>query len=207
MKRTILVMMLFIAVSSSVSAQFLIGPKVGLNRTKEYYGRKILDEDVDFRTGLNAGIFGKYVLSELFDVQAELLYSQQGYKSNVPLTDIGGNAIVGGYKALSHYLTVPVLLKYYPFTRIYLEAGPQVGFCLDYKYSSGHKEYDKALKAQDTDYNTVDFSLTGGLGFYNGYGLSVNARYIHGFTKTRPQYLDGKNRVIQFSLAYDLWRF
>ncbi|MDR1097247.1 MAG: PorT family protein [Tannerella sp.] len=205
MKRTMLVMMVFIAAFSNVSAQFTAGAKVGLNRTKEYYGRKIMDEDIDFRTGLNAGIYGKYGLSDRFDVQAELLYSQQGYKSSVPLTDVGGTAIVGGYKALSHYLNVPVLLKYYPFNRIYIEAGPQVGFCLGYTYSSGHKEYDEALKTLDTDYNTVDFSLAGGIGLYIGYGLSFNARYIHGFTKTVPHYQDGKNRTIQFSLAYDLW--
>ena len=118
MKKTMLVIMLFVAVFGRVSAQLTIGPKAGLNISKEYYGIKGVDEDVDFRTGLNAGVFGRYEISDKFDIQAELLYSQQGYKSTVPLADIGGITLTEGYKSLSHYLNVPVLLKYYPFNRV-----------------------------------------------------------------------------------------
>ena len=59
MKKTALVIALFIVVSN-VSAQFTIGPKVGLNLSKEYLGIKAFDEDTDFKSGLNAGVFGKY---------------------------------------------------------------------------------------------------------------------------------------------------
>lgn len=80
MKKTFLMIALLIIVLNNLSAQFIIGPKVGLNVSKEYYGIKAIDEEIDFRTGLNAGVFGKYKINDILDIQAELLYSQQGHK-------------------------------------------------------------------------------------------------------------------------------
>ena len=206
MKRIILTIALFIIIINIASAQLTIGPKIGLNMSKEYSGIKLYglsyDENVDFKAGLNIGAFGKYEINDKFDIQAELLYSQQGFKHNVPLADYGGNVIKDGYKFSSHYFNIPLVIKYYPFERIYLEAGPQAGFCLNSKLSP--KEYAEGIL--DMDYNTIDFSLVGGIGLDIGYGLSVNARYNHGFTYTL-QDSKWKNRVIQISLAYNLWNF
>ena len=198
MKKTAFIIALFIVAINSASAQFTIGPKVGLNISKEYFGKEPIDEDVAFITGLNAGMFGRYEISNRFGIQTELLYSQQGYKYNIPLMDYGGKTILDGYKRLSHYLNIPVLLKYYPLKRVYIEAGPQIGFHLNSKLSPEELE-----DIDELGYNTVDFSLAGGIGVNIGYGLSVNARYNHGFTKTLKG-SDWKNRVIQISLAYDL---
>ncbi len=206
MKKAFLIIALLVIVLNSISAQFVVGPKVGLNISKEHFGKKAFDEDVDFRTGLNAGVFGRYEINNIFDVQAELLYSQQGFKRDVPLINYNGIAITEGYKTLSHYLNVPVLLKYYPIKLLYIEAGPQIGFCLNSKLSWENKEIDEELNNLKLDYNTVDFSLVGGIGVHVGYGLTANVRYSHGFTKTLSD-SDWKNRVIQFSLAYDLWSF
>lgn len=201
MKKTIFIIAFF-AIISNVSAQFTIGPKVGLNVSKEHYGEEHIDEDIDFRTGLNAGVFGRYEINNRFNLQAELLYSQQGYKIDIPIVDYGGMEILDKCKIMSHYLNIPVLLKYYPIKNLFIEAGPQIGFCLDSKISPEYKDLDKL----DVAYNTVDFSLAGGIGVHLGYGLSFNARYNHGFTKTMKE-SEWKNRVIQFSLAYDLFSF
>ena len=204
MKKTALIISLFI-VANSVSAQFTIGPKVGLNISKEYFGVKGFDEDSDFRSGINIGVFGKYEINDKFDIQAELLYSQQGFKRNIPITDNIGTIITKGYEVLSHYINIPLVSKYHPFGRIYIEAGPQVGFCLDSKISPD--EYKRITGVRGyTGYNVVDFSLVGGIGFNLGNGLSVNTRYNHGLTYTLHD-SKWKNRVIQISLAYDLWSF
>ena len=204
MKKTALIIALFVVVNS-VSAQFTIGPKMGLNISKEYFGLKGLDEGIDFKAGFNVGVFGKYEVNHKFDIQAELLYSQQGFKHNIPLTDYGGTVFLNGYKISSHYLNIPLVLKYYHLKRLYIEAGPQVGFCLSSKIHPGYKMIEGDFKK---DYNTTDFSLVGGIGADIGYGLSVNARYIHGFTDTQKlSKLNVQNRVIQISLAYDLWSF
>ena len=204
MKKIILTIALFISLISVASAQFTIGPKVGLNISKEHYGNELIDDDIDFKRGINIGIFGKYYLNDMFDIQAELLYSQQGYKSDGILVDYAGS-FTQNYKITSHYLNIPLVIKYYPFKLIYIEAGPQIGFCLDYKLSSNYSGIDE-LWDRYKDYNSVDFSLVGGIGIDIGYGLNVSARYNHGLTHTLPN-TDFKNRVIQFSLTYNLWEF
>ena len=205
MKKIILTIALFISTISFASAQLTIGPKIGLNLSTEHSGENIFDEDLKFKPGLNIGIFGKYYINDMFDFQAELLYSQQGYKSNISFFDFGGVSLQYKYKTISHYLNIPLLLKYYPFERIYFEAGPQIGFCLDYKLSSSYSEVDEVWDRYK-DYNSVDFSLVGGIGIDLGSGLNITARYNHGFTHTIPN-TDYKNRVLQFSLTYDLWKF
>ena len=198
MKKIILTIALLISVINIASAQFTIGPKVGINLSNEYTGVKIIDETSNFKTGANAGVFGKYMINDKFDIQAELLYSQQGFKSDIQLAYYGGILISGGYKLLSHYINIPLVLKYYPVKRIFIEAGPQAGFCLSSKISPSVD--------WDVDYNVLDFSLVGGIGIDLGEGLTFNARYNHGFTNTFPHF-DYKNRVFQFSLSYDLWQF
>ena len=203
MSKTAFIIALFIVVIYNASAQITYGVKVGLNISKEHYGINLIDEDVDFRAGVNAGFFGKYKIKDKIDIQTELLYSQQGYKDNVPLTDVGGYIIRDGYKILSHYLNIPVVLKYYFYKTFYVEAGPQVGFCFGSRLQHNEDYIDEIFKM---DYRTADFSLVGGLGVDFGRGLSVNARYNHGLTDTAPE-SDFKNRVIQVSLSYNLWNF
>ena len=192
MKKIIITIALFISVITISSAQFTIGPKAGLNLSKEHFGENAIDEDIKFKQGLNIGIFGKYMMNDKLGIQAELLYSQQGHKSNISLLDYGGNLTQNGnltqigYKSSSHYLNIPFVLKFYPLKRIFIEAGPQVGYC---------------FKSKNMKYKTIDFSLAGGIGIDIGYGLNVSARYNHGLTHTL------KNRVLQFSLTYDLLDF
>ena len=200
MKRTILFITLFLIAIISASAQITIGPKIGLNLSKEHYGEKLIDEDIDFRAGVNVGFFGKYQMKNKFDVQMELLYSQQGYKDNVPVIYIGGYAIRDGYKILSHNLNIPVLLKYHVYKGFYLEAGPQAGFCFYARLQHNEEGIDEVF---DMDRKLIDFSLAGGVCVDIGNKLSFNARYNHGFTDTAPE-SDFKNRVIQISLSYNL---
>ena len=200
MKKNILAIVLIISVNNIASAQFIIGPKVGLNISKEYYaGIELVNagnEDIKYKTGINIGIFGKYVMGSRFDLQAELLYSQQGFKQNISLADYGGIIDVDEYKFSSQYFNIPLILKFYPLKSIYIEVGPQVGLYL--KSTSGFVGYSR-------DYKTMDFSLIGGIGTNIGYGLSINARYNHGLTQILPS--DWKNRVFQISLTYDLCNF
>jgi hypothetical protein len=201
MKRIILTIALFISVVNVASAQFTIGPKAGLNLSKEHFGLKAIDEDTEFKQGVNLGLFGKYMISNKFDIQAELLYSQQGFKSNLLFIDIGGHSIQNGYKSSSHYFNIPFVLKYYPIKRVYIEAGPQVGYCFKSKISP-----DEYVDGVNIDYKTIDFSLVGGVGLDIGQGINLSARYNHGFTHTLPN-TKWKNRVLQFSITYDLWNF
>jgi hypothetical protein len=203
-KKAALLAISLVFVTVQGSAQFTTGLKAGLNMSDVYFDISALNDETDFRKGWNIGVFGNYMLNDKFDVQAELLYSQQGYNTDIPVTDAGGTSILDGFKFQSHYLNVPVLLNFYPVKRIYIEAGPQVGFRLGRHYSAGEKEWSDALNELEPKKISTDFSLAGGIGLCLGNGFTVNARYCHGLLKEAKTY---NNRVIQFSIAYDLWSF
>ena len=201
MKKKVLITILFIAIINSLSAQLAIGPKIGLNISKEVSGVEPIDESVNFKKGLNIGVFGKYKFNGKLGIQTELLYSQQGLRNNVSVSDVEGMIIADNYNILSHYLNVPVLLKYYPFKYFYIEAGPQFGYCFEAKISSDDYLSDGNISF---GYNKVDSYLVGGIGVDIGCGLSINARYNHGFNHTLLS-SKWKNRVIQLSLSYNLF--
>lgn len=131
------------------------------------------------RTGVTAGLFGA-VRFNMFSVQAELLYSEQGAESD--LRDI----------ELS-YVQVPVLAKLH-FLRVFnVQVGPQFGFLTDDNLPSG--------SAKDSE-----FSLVTGLGAHLG-SFRIDARYNFGLTKTLSE-IDGigdvesKNKYFSIALGY-----
>lgn len=207
MKKVVLVTVMALIMFSHAYAQFTIGPKAGMNISTMHTG-ELIGDITEYKTGFNAGAFGKYTINNSFDIQAELLYSQQGYKIDIPLYDIGGNSYVDpDLKVLTHNLNIPILLKYNLLGRpwVFFEAGPQVGFLLKDKFKSKDKELEDDANKLGMGFKTVDLSIVGGIGFYLGYGVSINARYNHGLTSIHD--FDYKNRVFQFSLAYNLFQF
>lgn len=210
MKRIALTIAMTLIMSSIGYAQFTIGPKVGLNLSTIRYNSDTNDF-FKYRMGANMGVFGKYTINRLFDIQTEIMYSQQGYKldmSDVALFDYNGTKYYSpDVKILTHNLNIPLLLKsnmlFLP--GLYVEIGPQVGFFLKDSYSSKDKELEEELNDADINFKTADFQIIGGLGFDIGKKVSVNARYCHALTSI---YEAGfKNRVFQFSLAYNLFNF
>lgn len=206
MKKVIFVTIIAFAMSLHTYAQFTIGPKVGLNLSTVHSTK--VDDYADYKTGLNAGVFGKYSINSSFDIQTEVLYSQQGYKVDLVSFDYGGDPYLDpDLKVLTHNLNIPVLLRYNLLGKrwLYFEAGPQVGFLLKEKMKLENKEVVGGLKDMGMELKTVDLSIVGGIGFYLGNHFTINARYNYGLTSIHD--LDFKNRVFQFSLAYDLWKF
>ncbi|MDR2918256.1 MAG: PorT family protein [Tannerella sp.] len=208
MKKVILVTIIALTMSLHSYAQFTIGPKAGLNLSTVHSTK--VDDYADYKTGLNAGFFGKYSINNSFDLQVELLYAQLGYKDNMPTFDYDGSGFENfNYKLIAHNLDVPLLVKYNLLGRpwIFFEGGVQLGFSLSNKYSCNDKDVERAMNELKPEFNTFDFQLLGGLGFYLGSGFSVNARYCHGLTDMMDSGLHMRNRAFQFSLAYNLWQF
>lgn len=208
MKKVIFVTIIALAMSLHTYAQFTIGPKVGLNLSTVHSAK--VDDYADYKPGLNAGVFGKYSINNSFDIQIELLYAQLGYKDNIPTYDYNGS----GYENLklkltAHNLGVPLLVKYNLLGRpwIFFEGGVLFGFSLSNKYSYNNKDVEQGINELKPEFNTFDFQLLGGLGFYLGSGFSINARYCHGLTNIIDSDLNLRNRTFQFSLAYNLWQF
>lgn len=170
-----LILLLVVALSAAtIQAQSLdLGVKIGANfaNLNDASGLKFKN-----KTGLVAGAFVTVGMSN-FAIQPEILYSQEGAK-----TDLGDFDL--------DYINVPVMFKYYLVGNVLnIQAGPQFGFLTSH-----------SLKDQ-IDAKDFDFSGAAGAGLDLPFGLRVDARYHFGFTKVTNEH-DGKSGVFSLALGY-----
>lgn len=138
--------------------------------------------DFSSKTGFHAGIFAGIKFTEKVGIQADLLYSQQGGKFKGSDFDLS-------------YVNVPVVLKYYLFQGLNIQAGPQFGFVVD----------DNITKVFSEIYKAEDFDLSGvvGAGYDFPMGIRFDARYNFGFTDvSKEEGAKGKNSVFSLALGY-----
>lgn len=138
--------------------------------------------NLDSKTGLVAGIFLGIKFNDKFAIQPELLYSQQGAK-----TDIGEFDLT--------YANVPIIFKYYLVQGLNIQAGPQFGFVVDDNISMVNEGIENAIETNDFDTSGVV-----GLGYDLPFGLRVSARYNFGLTEVYDR--GGKNSVISVAVGY-----
>ncbi len=223
MKRILILFVLLTAGWPATYAQMTVGGKAGLNvstitdanQTLMNKPTEGLDIDYEYRLGMHIGGYAHYRFSSTFGLQTELLYSQMGYKETIPVTDHGGKAYANATaKGLLHYLTLPVLLRFtVPRTGLFLEAGPQAGFLLGNKLSFSAEISEgtegSISKKGGIDAKAFDLSAVAGIGYRMNNGLSLSARYIHGFKTSDRGFIPAisQNRAFQFSIAYDIKTF
>ncbi len=195
MKKVLLVFSV-LAITASSFAQTKFGVKAGVNFAK---GTGDDFEGSDGRTGLVAGGFAKFQLSEKLAFQPELLYSAQGVKGSEYVEDIDE---IADYTMKFDYLNVPLMFKVYPTTGFSIQAGPQVGFLLSAKAKVEALGMDIEQDMKD-EVKSLDFGLNFGIGYELPMGLGFDVRYNLGLS-TVPDYdeADGKNSVIQLTASY-----
>ncbi|MDN6310447.1 MAG: porin family protein [Flavobacteriaceae bacterium] len=168
------IMLLSLAPQISKAQSIDLGIKAGANFSSLSDASSLSN-----KTGVTAGAFAA-VRFNMFSVQAELLYSEQGAEAGF------------GDIKLS-YVQVPVLAKIH-FLRLFnFQVGPQFGFLTNDNLPSG--------KAKD-----ADFSLVAGVGLHLG-SFRVDARYNFGLTKTISEIQDigdvnSKNKYFSLALGY-----
>ena len=124
----------------------------------------------------------KIKFSDKLAIQGDLLYSAQGAEIEKEKIDL-------------NYVNVPIVIKYYLFKGLNLQAGPQFGFIIDDNVSE--------LFKNTTDSNSFDTSGIVGLGYDLPLGLRLEGRYNFGFTDV-IEGVDGKNNVFTLSLGFSL---
>jgi len=174
--------------SSFAQAQVGLGIKAGLN----FANVNATSPSATFgsRTGYHAGAFLKIKLTKLA-IQPEVLFSQQGTTVKTSAASVE--------QTLS-YVNIPVMVKFYLVSGLYLEAGPQFGFLTS------------AIAAGiDTKsfYNSADTSIGLGAGF-DIKKLNINARYNIGLSEINKTVSasspSAKNQVFQLSLGYQIFK-
>ncbi len=182
MKKLLLVTAITILGLAHVNAQDVeFGIKGGLNFATITGDNTSKNQTV---TAFNFGAMAEIKISDKFSLQPELLYSGQGYD-----TDIDTEGIIA-----LNYLNIPVIAKYYVTKKLNLEAGPQIGFLLSTK--GGTKDYKDLFK-------TTDFGVNMGIGYKLDSGLNFGARYVLGLSNINDAGgTTNKNGVFQLSVGY-----
>ncbi len=181
MKKFALLVIGLVALSSTASAQFSWGVKVGGNIAG------VTNDGRGTMLGLTAGAFGEYEFSSLISLSADVLYSAQG------------NRYDQDNKMLLNYLNIPVLANFHPFSSIKglaFKAGLQPGFLL------GRASRVDGTKVTGTNgFQTVDLTLPIGVSYEFPLGIIVDARYGFGLTNIYDQGT-GKNSVFSLTAGY-----
>jgi hypothetical protein len=201
MKSFIRIFLLSCVVLTANEAQsqklFSVGVKAGLNMSTQ-----TVDDaaDYSFTPGFQIGGFAQAKLASIA-IQADILYSQQG--STVKAGD-------EKMKTTASYFNVPITIKYSIIPSLNLQVGPQVGFLSCVK-SDYHPVTHQPFKEQHYTkaYKGTDFGVNVGVGWNSPVGLMIEARYYLGLSDISDY--EGvestKNRVIQLTVGYSLFKF
>ncbi|MGQ2985111.1 porin family protein [Flavobacterium sp.] len=145
------------------------------------------------RTSFHVGVVAEFPLADIFSIQAEALYSGQGFDFDFDGPD-GDKA-----ELQLDYINVPVLAKVYVTKGLSIEAGPQFSFLVN-------EEVDLNPNSDDGDFDmdeaeTFEFGVAAGLTFQTEMGLFATGRYNVGLTEIYKD-VDAKNSVFQLGIGY-----
>ena len=181
---------------ASADAQVAFGIKGGLNLTT----LDVKDPELSYesRTGYHAGIFLRSRMDKVAIQPELLLFTQQGNLES---------SFFGTARESFTYLSIPVILKFYPVGGLNIQLGPQFGFLID-----GEREYDNFLSSGTQDitdhYKKSDVSVSVGGGYDFGFGLGLDVRYNIG-VKDINDAADGqeaRSRIFLLSLGWNFLR-
>ena len=125
------------------------GVKAGLNFTS--FGR---DSEAEGKTGFSVGGLADFTVSDKFQVQPELLYSNEGAED-----------------AKLDYIRIPIMAKYYVYQGLSIQAGPEIAF----KIAAEDDFLDETTKS-------IDFGFGIGAAYELPNGLLFDLRYNAGLT-------------------------
>lgn len=161
-----------------------IGIKSGIN-ISYFTGQTLNNYELTSRTSFHIGLLGEYFLGARWNLQPELLYSEQGFSSvNNDHEEIEVNL---------NYLQIPVLVEYQFINNLFVQSGPQLSYLLKEDYNSVSRRLN---------YNRFDFSL--GLGLeYEIDRFFLNVRYGLGLNRIFKNSGErNQNRVFQAGLGW-----
>lgn len=198
--------------SSSATAQIMLGVKAGANLYDNYQsgGKYYVSKP---HTGFHAGVYGNYLILSEISVQAEALFSTRGsYLSEY----VNGERI--DHERQASYIDIPVLLSYKVMPAVSVHAGVLSSLFVD-EYRSIAKNsngFSVAENDQLKSYERWQFGALAGAS-YNftlfDQNLEAGARLSMALTDTHEKVRDArasrdpKFMMIQLYLAYNVFTF
>lgn len=222
MKKHFTILLVSLAITTSVQAQVTFIPKVGVTYSSVAFSDDIKDAwgaDVGSKPGFIVGVAAEIPIGGVLALQPELLWHQKGF--SYEYTEI---AYKEDYKYTLNYLEIPVLMKA-GSENFYALAGPSIGYGIIGKYKGTYTENGTDVEDSDwvyfggepSDYdedeeyydNALDIGMQIGAGI-NLRALVIELRYGFGLTNLydeRPAFtgeVKSQNRSIQLTLGIRL---
>ncbi|GEP52085.1 hypothetical protein FNO01nite_27570 [Flavobacterium noncentrifugens] len=226
MKKITLTALALCAFAFTQAQDIKFGAKAGLNLanlTTDYGNLDGYSNDNKMKPGFHVGGFVEIKISDKFAIQPEVLYSLQGTKVKSSEADFDGYSYSSEDKISLSYINVPVMVKFYPIEKLFIEAGPQVGFLISAKNKSEYTETDGDVTmsaSTDVDvkdaYKSIDFGVNVGAGYEFTENLFASVRYNIGLSDIAEDgnndedldlgaygsYFKTRNSVLSISLGY-----
>lgn len=157
------------------------------------------------KTSFHGGVFVNVPLAGMFRFQPEVDFSSQGGK----VQGASGTTNNPTFEQDLHYINVPLNFQLMTSKGFFVQTGPQLGYLIEGKRKSTSSS-STAEVDNKKDFDKLDFSWSGGVGYLTRFGLGIDLRYNIGIANivsddaTGTQYKGGtwKNSVGQFALIY-----
>lgn len=186
MKKILLVCISALFVTIGANAQsWGFDPKVGATFST---ANGVTDAKV--RTGLTAGLFFERAVSSWLVMEADLLFTQQGF-------DVSGTTET---KYRADYVSMPVLAKYYLMGGLNFQLGAQFDYLLGAKEKDGSAD----AKAVYGLFNKYNISFMTGMAYDFNFGLIIEGRYLYGMTQLTSAATTTRTGCLQVNAG---WRF
>jgi hypothetical protein len=209
MKLSLLAIISLLLVSITTSAQqeyFEYGFKGGLNLSN-ISGDEV--SNYDTRTSMNIGGYGLYKILPKLGIQAELLYSEQGFSERFNSEEVDIDEI----KSLTRmqYINLPVLVSYNLIEQLWIEGGVQVGYLVNAEEEeekrfidgSGQLISETETIDQTSRYESLELGLLIGLRYKLSQNFMVQARYEKSINDIDKELAgDQFNEVWSFSVGF-----
>jgi hypothetical protein len=158
------------------------------------------------RNGFYGGGFVSIPLSDNFAIEPGITYAQKGYELNGSVGIKGTDIITGRSRLNLGYVELPVLAKA-NLSGFELFAGPQVAFLAnaDLRTTAGALGFNFINDRRDVkgQFNDLDVSLTGGVGYQFGNGFRVQAAYDHGLSRVNSgQSMEAYNKAVKIGVGF-----
>jgi hypothetical protein len=222
MKKIILSAAALFAFGFANAQDLKFGAKAGVNFANLSTNYSSLDETSEntMKIGFHVGGLVEIKFSEKFALQPELLYSAQGTTTESSSNDFGFGSSSSESKLSLGYINVPIMVKFYPIEKLFIEAGPQVGFLISAKeksegtttitYTNGEGMEVTETESFDTEtdmkdfYKSIDFGINFGVGYEFTENLFANVRYNLGLSNIAEEpEIDGFDEFEEFDAFFE----
>ena len=168
-----------------------------------------VESSIESKTSMNIGMYGLYKILPKLGIQAELLYSEQGFTNETMPTH---QSIEKTEEVLRmQYINLPVLASYNVVEYLWIEGGIQVGYLVDTELEeetvrigdTGQVISETETIGNKNDYKDLDVGLAGGLRYKLSQNFMLQARYTQSLNDINEAKAgDQFNSIWSFSVGF-----